>query len=212
MFSGESSSVSRHWCVMSGRASEISRPILASTFWWSSQFSSAYFSPASLLPRACVALPLDALYVSRHACSSTTMRRGCDSFSVCVLGSLGAIGTSDGPTRVRLEDAVAIVCRSKDAGVWGGAVAESRDFFDVLSPASVSSSASFSPWSASFSLGVSGISSSGPAVSRYALRNAANERVARGCRFSGCGIAPPIGLCAAGALMVVRAPSSSDEK
>lgn len=124
LLSGESRSVSRHWCVMSGRASAMSRPIFASTFWWSSQFRRAYFSPASLLPRACVALPLDTLYVSRHACSSTTMSRGVDSFSAVVLGTLGAVGTMVGPARERFVDVGAIVAglggspwRSTEAGV-----------------------------------------------------------------------------------------------
>lgn len=52
LFSGESSSVRRHWWVISGRASAISRPVLARMPWWSSQLRRAYFAslPAEFLP------------------------------------------------------------------------------------------------------------------------------------------------------------------
>ena len=94
----------RTWCVMSGRACAISRPILARTPWWSSQLSKEYFSspPLPFLPPAELELEVVCLYVSRHACSSTTMSLRVFSFSWNVLGVFGATGIIDGSS---VEDA-----------------------------------------------------------------------------------------------------------
>lgn len=46
--------------------------------------------------------PVETLYVSRHACSRTTISRGVFSFSTAVLGTLGIWGTSEESTRERL--------------------------------------------------------------------------------------------------------------
>lgn len=90
--------------MISGRASAMSRPILARTRWWSSQLRRAYLSPPSLLPLPppgpLLADPVLTLYVSKHACSSTTMSRGVFSFSVAVLGTLGTCGTRLESTRL----------------------------------------------------------------------------------------------------------------
>jgi hypothetical protein len=67
----------------------MSRPILANTPWWSSQFKRLYLS--SPLPPRNVA-GAECLYVSRHACSRTTIKRRVSSRSVFVRGGLGATG------------------------------------------------------------------------------------------------------------------------
>lgn len=83
----------RTWWVMSGLACAMSLPIFASTPWWSSQFNRLYFS-SPLPPRA----PGGALclYVSRHACSRTTINLRVESLSALVFGALGAVGTMVG--------------------------------------------------------------------------------------------------------------------
>lgn len=61
------------WCVISGRASAMSRPVFAKMPWWSSQFSSAYLTspsrPFLFLP------PVLTRYASRQACSRITKSR-----------------------------------------------------------------------------------------------------------------------------------------
>jgi len=77
---------------MSGLACAISLPIFASTPWWSSQFRRLYFSSPAPLPLRPPVLGAECLYVSRQACSSTTISRLVVSFSAAVRGVLGATG------------------------------------------------------------------------------------------------------------------------
>lgn len=79
----------RTWWVMSGLAWAMSLPIFASTPWWSSQFKRLYFS--SPFPPLAPA-GAECLYVSRHACSRTTIRRRVESLSALVFGAFGAVG------------------------------------------------------------------------------------------------------------------------
>lgn len=85
----EELSKSRTWCVISGRACAMSRPIFARTPWWSSQLRRLYLS--SPFPPRCPA-GAECLYVSRQACSSTTISLLVESFSALVLGAFGAAG------------------------------------------------------------------------------------------------------------------------
>ena len=67
----------------------MSRPIFARTPWWSSQLRRLYLS--SPFPPRCPA-GAECLYVSRQACSSTTISLLVESFSALVLGAFGAAG------------------------------------------------------------------------------------------------------------------------
>jgi hypothetical protein len=85
----------RTWWVMSGRASLMSRPILRMTPMWSSLLSRLYLSSRAPGPRP---VPCDALYVSRVALQSTTIRR-CVSLSLVGMGaccSATSLGSSGG--------------------------------------------------------------------------------------------------------------------
>ena len=79
---------------MSGLAWAMSLPILARTPGWSSQFNRLNFS--SLLPPRALLAGVECLYVSRQACSRTTMSRLVSSRSVAVRGGFGATGTRVG--------------------------------------------------------------------------------------------------------------------